>query len=194
MDIPLLAPTVIASLAGYLLGSIPVAYLVARSRGVNILQAGTRNPGAANVFRTVSRPSGVLVLFADLLRGVAAIAAANVLDVPAALLAIAGAACIVGHWYPVFLRFRGGTGAAIAGGAIIGLSPIAGMIGAAVTLVAMIRMRNTGRAGGVGFSAFLVASIPTAAWAAIAGALLMGSMVVLRAAYQQMLDRRRGAG
>ncbi len=51
-----------ATLAGYLLGSIPVAYLVARSRDVNILQAGTQNPGAANVFRTVSRPLAAPIL------------------------------------------------------------------------------------------------------------------------------------
>ena len=178
---------------GYLLGSIPVAYLVARSRGANILELGTGNPGAANVFRTVSRPLGVFVLFADLLRGIAAVAAANVLGVPALIVTIAGAACVIGHWYPVFLRFRGGTGAAIAGGAIIGLSPMAGMIAAAVTLVTMILMRDTGRAGGVGFLAFLVVTIPTTGWATIAGATLMGSMVVLRAAYLRMLDRQRGA-
>ena len=183
-----------AVLVGYLLGSIPIAYLVTRSRGVNILEVGTRNPGAANVFRTVSRPLGVFVLSVDVLKGVAAVAMANALGVPAPIVAIAGAACVIGHWYPVFLRFRGGAGAAIAGGAIIGLSPVAGVIASAVTLVAIIFMRNTGRAGGVGFIAFVVASIPTAAWATVAGAALMAGMVVLRASYVRMLDRRRGAG
>ena len=179
---------------GYLLGSIPVAYFVARSRGADILQTGTRNPGAANVFRTVSRPLGVLVLFADVLKGIAAVAAANALGMPAPIVAIAGAACVVGHWYPIFLKFRGGTGMASAGGVVIGLSPIAGIIAAAVTLVAVVLMRNTGRAGGAGYIAFLVVSIPTAAWATIIGVGVLGSMVMLRAAYLQMLDRRRGAG
>ena len=120
---------------GYLLGSIPVAYLVARSRGIGILEAGTRNPGAANVFRTVSRPLGVFVLGADVLKGFAAVAAAGVLCVPEPIVAVAGAGCLVGHWYPLFLRFRGGTGLASAGGVIIGLSPVAGIIAAAVTLL-----------------------------------------------------------
>ncbi|MCH8974030.1 MAG: glycerol-3-phosphate acyltransferase [Chloroflexi bacterium] len=179
---------------GYLVGSIPIAYLVARSRGIGILEAGTRNPGAANVFRTVSRPWGVFVLVADVLKGIAAVAAADVLGTPAPIVAVAGAACLVGHWYPLFLKFRGGTGMASAGGVVIGLSPLAGIIAAAVTLVALVLMRNTGRAGGAGYLGFLIVSLPTAAWAAIAGATLMGGMVGLRAAYLQMLDRRRGAG
>ena len=179
---------------GYLLGSIPVAYLVARSRGIGILEAGTRNPGAANVFRTVSRPLGVFVLAADILKGFAAVAAAGVLGVPEPIVAVAGAGCLVGHWYPLFLRFRGGTGLASAGGVIIGLSPVAGIIAAAVTLMALVLMRNTGRAGGAGYLGFLIASLLTTAWAAIAGATLMASMVGLRAAYLQTLDRRRGAG
>ena len=179
---------------GYLLGSIPVAYLVARSRGIGILQAGTRNPGAANVFREVSRPLGVFVLVADVLKGIAAVAAADLLGMPAPIVAIAGAACVVGHWYPLFLKFRGGTGMASAGGVIIGLSPMAGIIAGAVTLVALLLMRNTGRAGGAGYLGFLIVSLPATAWATIAGATLMAGMVGLRAAYLQMLDRRRGAG
>ena len=194
MDIHPLASTATAVLVGYLLGSLPVAYLVARTRGADILDLGTRNPGTANVFRAVSRPLGVAVLLGDVLKGVAALAAADVLGVPAAIIAIAGAACVVGHWYPVFLKFKGGIGMAAAGGAVIWLSPMAGMVGAAVTLVALMLLRNTGRAGGAGYIAFLVVSIPTAAWAAIAGAILMASMVALRALYLSALERRRGVG
>ena len=83
---------------------------------------------------------------------------------------------------------------ASAGGVVIGLSPMAGIIAAAVTLVALVLMRNTGRAGGAGYVAFLIVSIPTAAWATIIGAGVLGSMVMLRAAYLRMLDLRRGAG
>ena len=81
---------------------------------------------------------------------------------------------------------------ASAGGVIIGLSPIAGIVAGAVTLVALILMRNTGRAGGAGYLGFLIVSLPTTAWATIAGATLMAGMVGLRAAYLHMLDRRRG--
>lgn len=83
---------------------------------------------------------------------------------------------------------------ASAGGVMIGLSPMAGIIAGAVTLVALVLMRNTGRAGGAGYLGFLIVILPSTAWATIAGATLMGSMVGLRAAYLQMLDRRRGAG
>ena len=84
---------------------------------------------------------------------------------------------------------------ASAGGVVIGLSPIAGIVAAAVTLAALVLSRNTGRAGGAGYvGGFLIVSLPTTAWATIAGATLMASMVVSRAAYLQMLNRRRGAG
>ena len=83
---------------------------------------------------------------------------------------------------------------ASAGGVVIGLSPVAGIIAAAAALVALALMRNTGRAGGAGYVVFLIVSLLTTPWATIAWVTLIGSMVVSRAAYLQMLDRPRGAG
>jgi len=57
--------TVIFLVLGYALGSVPVAYLVARSRGVDVFNVGTGNPGAANVFRKVGRGAGVAVVLGD---------------------------------------------------------------------------------------------------------------------------------
>ena len=100
-----------ASLAvGYLVGSIPVASLLTRLRGVEILNVGTRNPGAANVFREISRPLGAMVLALDALKGFAAVTMSSILGVEPEMVAAAGAAAIAGHWYPLFLRFKGGSG------------------------------------------------------------------------------------
>ena len=127
MDTDLLS-TATSIVAGYLLGSVPVAYFIARARGVNLLMVGTRNPGAANVFRTVSRPLGGVVLLLDMLKGFLALGVANILGVAPEVAATAGAAAVVGHWHPLFLRFRGGAGAATAVGAGIGLALIPGLI------------------------------------------------------------------
>jgi acyl phosphate:glycerol-3-phosphate acyltransferase len=70
----MLGPFAIAAAAGYLLGSLPVGYLVARSRGVNIFEVGSRSPGATNVRRVLGRGPGNLVFFLDALKGAMAAA------------------------------------------------------------------------------------------------------------------------
>ena len=102
MDTYLLS-TATSIVVGYVLGSVPVAYFIARARGVNPLMVGTRNPGAANVFRAVSRPLGGAVLLLDMLKGFLALGVANILGVAPEVAATAGAAAVVGHWHPLFL-------------------------------------------------------------------------------------------
>src|SRR5580700_3082326 len=68
----MLGPLAIAAAAGYLLGSLPVGYLVARSHGVNIFEVGSGNPGATNVRRVLGRGPGNLVFALDVLKGAAA--------------------------------------------------------------------------------------------------------------------------
>ncbi|MSQ33189.1 MAG: hypothetical protein EXR60_02030 [Dehalococcoidia bacterium] len=101
-------------LLGYALGSVPVVYLLARAWGVDICSVGTGNPGAANVYRAVGRVPGVLVFLADAMKGAGAVLLARALGVAPELVVLAGAAAVVGHWYPLALRFRGGAGLATA--------------------------------------------------------------------------------
>src|SRR5688572_2673876 len=68
----MLLPILIASLVGYLLGSLPFGYLVARAKGVNIFEVGSKNPGATNVRRVLGKGPGNLVLFLDALKGAVA--------------------------------------------------------------------------------------------------------------------------
>jgi acyl phosphate:glycerol-3-phosphate acyltransferase len=106
---------------GYLLGSIPFGYLAGRLRGVDIRVEGSRNTGATNVFRTLGRGIGVMV--ADIGKGLAAVLIARVLLDDPWPLAVAAFA-VAGHVFPVWLRFRGGKGVAVAAGALIGVMPL----------------------------------------------------------------------
>jgi acyl phosphate:glycerol-3-phosphate acyltransferase len=116
--------TVIA--AGYLLGSIPFALLLARRwSATDLRQVGSGNLGAANVMRASGVSAGVLVALLDMLKGAASVLLAERLSPSAAAPAVAGFAAIVGHIYPVWLRFRGGKGVATACGVFSILTPLA---------------------------------------------------------------------
>ncbi|HWL52561.1 MAG TPA: glycerol-3-phosphate 1-O-acyltransferase PlsY [Chthoniobacteraceae bacterium] len=116
----------LSALAGYLLGSIPFGFLVARMRGIDIRQHGSGNIGATNVLRVVGRKWGFLVFALDALKGFLAVYGTMLLvsTAPAALIA-AALGCILGHNFPVWLRFKGGKGIATTAGALIGLFPLA---------------------------------------------------------------------
>src|SRR5205823_13557173 len=105
------------------LGAIPVGYLVARWRGVNIFQQGSGNVGATNVGRVLGRRFGVLVFLLDFAKGALPVALAPGLaqaiepglgtSVPTeSLRVVAGLATMLGHLFPIYLRFRGGKGVA----------------------------------------------------------------------------------
>ncbi len=185
-----------ASIAvGYVLGSAPVAYLVARLKGVDIFEVGTRNPGAANVFRVVSRPLGALVLVVDALKGLLAVVMANIFGVIPEATVAAGAAAVAGHWNPVFMRFKGGAGLATAVGAGIGLAPLPGLIALLLTLLTLPIIRNTGYAAAVGYVGFVSLSlILDTSWTATLGAALLAAMVALRSMAIYVLQHRRDKG
>src|SRR3954469_19559619 len=95
-------------LLGYLAGSVPFAFLLARRAGIDVRVSGSGNVGAANVLRTTGAPLGVAVMALDISKGAASVWAAHVAAGSVDAMAAAGAAAIVGHIYPVWLRFHGG--------------------------------------------------------------------------------------
>ncbi|HEY41875.1 MAG TPA: hypothetical protein G4O18_08500 [Dehalococcoidia bacterium] len=114
----------LAIIIAYLLGSIPTAYIVARLRkGTDIREMGTRNMGAMNVFYTVGFWWGLLVLITDVGKGAAAVGIAIAFDVPELVVFITGVTVVLGHAFPVFLRFRGGKGGATCIGVLCVLMP-----------------------------------------------------------------------
>jgi glycerol-3-phosphate acyltransferase PlsY len=122
-------------LIGYLAGSVPFAYLLARRRGSDVRTAGSGNVGAANVLRTTGAWRGVIVMALDMSKGIAAVGIANLLAGNSASMALSGTAAIVGHIYPVWLRFHGGKGVAVAAGVFTMLSPAATASAAVLFLV-----------------------------------------------------------
>ena len=118
----------VAALIGYLFGSIPAAYLVGRyAAGVDVRVAGEGNVGSRNVFHEVGQRWGIVTFAIDLGKGAAV--ALLFRDRPLWQLCIAAAFLIVGHAYPVWLRFVGGKGLAAAGGLAIALLPWSALIG-----------------------------------------------------------------
>src|SRR4051794_33884581 len=92
---------------GYAVGSVPFAFLLARRAGIDVRVAGSGNVGAANVLRTSGTPLGVIVMALDITKGAATVlAAAYVAAGSIPTMAAAGAAAVVGHIYPVWLRFH----------------------------------------------------------------------------------------
>jgi len=115
----------IAVLLGYIAGSVPFAFLLARRAGIDVRIAGSGNVGAANVLRTTGTWRGVAVMALDVAKGAAAVCLAYLASGGAGAAALTGAAAVVGHVYPVWLRFHGGKGVAVAAGVFAVLTPIA---------------------------------------------------------------------
>jgi glycerol-3-phosphate acyltransferase PlsY len=117
---------VVAVCAAYCIGSVPFAWLLARRWGApDLRRVGSGNLGAANVLRASGVTAGVLVAALDVTKGAASVILAARLGESSASLAAAGLAAIVGHIYPVWLRFRGGKGVATACGVFWVLTPVA---------------------------------------------------------------------
>ena len=115
-------------LLSYLRGSVPSGYLVAKSHGIDIRQHGSGNIGATNVLRVMGKKWGYFVFACDVLKGFLAvklaIALATAGHANVVLGAVLGAiACILGHNYTVWLRFKGGKGVATSAGVLLGLFP-----------------------------------------------------------------------
>ncbi|MBA2604467.1 MAG: glycerol-3-phosphate 1-O-acyltransferase PlsY [Acidobacteria bacterium] len=166
---------------GYLAGSLPFAYLLARRAGIDVRRAGSGNVGAANVLRTTGPWRGVVVMSLDVAKGVLAVVLATVTNAGATLTALAAAAAIVGHIYPVWLRFHGGKGVAVAAGVFAVLMPLATALAATLFLVIVMATRYVS----LGSIAATVA-LPPAAWltgepaAVVAAAAGTGLLILFR--------------
>ena len=148
---------------GYLLGSIPFGLLLTRLSGRgDIRKVGSGNIGATNVLRTGSKGLAALTLILDCLKAVAAILLARQLFGEASA-PFAAAGAMVGHLYPVWLRFAGGKGVATLLGVLIGMAPIVAPVYAAVWLMGLLITRISSVAG-------IAAAVSAPLGAAILGA------------------------
>lgn len=142
----------------YLVGTFPSAELVAGAAGVDIRRAGSGNPGASNITRTLGWRKGALVFALDALKGVPAAAVGLWLGGRAGGHAL-GIAAVIGHIFPISRRFRGGKGVASAGGMTFLLYPVVGLVAAAGWLAIS---RLTGKAAVASLTAVATVVVGTA--------------------------------
>jgi glycerol-3-phosphate acyltransferase PlsY len=149
----------VAIIIGYILGAIPFAYIIARmKKGVDIRKEGGGNAGALNVYRQVGPLYGLAVLATDIGKGALAVLIAGWLDLSQPWICVAGFAAVVGHNWPVFLKFRGGKGAATVIGVMLAFMPVETLIGGFSTIALIGVTRN------VRLSLFALVLTPLFAW------------------------------
>ena len=134
---------IVAAVVAYLVGAIPIGWLVARAGGVrDIRRHGSGTIGATNVLRTLGRLPAIVTLLGDVAKGYAAVVVAGALagGAPGAL-AVAAVAAVVGNCWSVFLGFRGGKGVATGLGALLLLTPWATLAALPVFAVVLATFR-----------------------------------------------------
>lgn len=118
---------ILVTLAGYLLGALSFAVIIAKSKGIDIFKEGSGNPGATNVKRVLGSKYGNSVFALDALKGLVAAGWPRLVfegDLGLKLAVIGLVAAIIGHSFSVFLKFRGGKGVATTMGGLLAIMPI----------------------------------------------------------------------
>jgi acyl phosphate:glycerol-3-phosphate acyltransferase len=189
----------VAVILAYLTGSVPFAFLLARRVGIDVRRSGSGNVGAANVLRTTGTWRGIAAMALDVAKGAAAVLLAGLTTGGAGIVAASGAAAVVGHIYPVWLRFHGGKGVAVAAGVFAVLTPVATGIATALFLITVWLTRYVSL-GSIAATLALppvawLAGAPTAVVVAAAGT---GGLILFRhrANLRRLLagtERRMGA-
>lgn len=168
-------------LIGYLFGSIPFALVIARSCGVDIFKAGSGNPGATNVMRSVGKWQGRLCFALDALKGFIPVLFLGLLTHSVSPAAVALIGTIIGHSFPVWTKFRGGKGVATTIGGLFALEPLVMFVGVIVWLVVFFISRYVSLA-----SILMAVWLPFGAWLFRSSTLcliimsLLGALVVVR--------------
>jgi glycerol-3-phosphate acyltransferase PlsY len=144
MDLSTTTAVVVTSIVGYLVGSIPVANLVARRSSIDLRSVGDHNPGYWNAKQTLGGRAALPVFIGDVAKGTAAALVGVALANPGVwgLAYVGTCAAMVGHAFPVFARFRGGRSVlTFVGGAAV-FAPIPVAIGVAVLAVVYVATRS----------------------------------------------------
>jgi len=128
-------------LFGYLIGSVPVGFILGSRSGIDVRAVGSGNVGATNVARVVGKRQGILTLIADTAKGFLPVILAMQLGASLAATVLVGAAAFLGHLYPIFLKFKGGKGVATASGVFLALAPMATLVLVALFAVTVLASR-----------------------------------------------------
>ena len=133
---------VILTLLSYLFGAIPFGLLVAKARGVDIRSQGSGNIGATNVFRCVGKGWGIFTFALDALKGfIPAFFFSEIGSLAGDFGVLFGLVAIIGHTFPVYLKFKGGKGVATSAGMLLGVAPAAVGVGFLVWIICLLVSR-----------------------------------------------------
>uniref|UniRef100_UPI00356A8827 glycerol-3-phosphate 1-O-acyltransferase PlsY n=1 Tax=Pontiella sp. TaxID=2837462 RepID=UPI00356A8827 len=132
----------ILTIIAYLFGAIPFGLLVAKSRGVDIREQGSGNIGATNVFRVLGKGLGIFTFVLDALKGfIPAFVFPMIGNLDGDYGVLFGLVAILGHSFPVYLKFKGGKGVATSAGMLLGVAPAAVGIGFLVWIICLLLSR-----------------------------------------------------
>jgi glycerol-3-phosphate acyltransferase PlsY len=132
----------VLAIVAYLLGAVPFGLLVAKSQGVDIREKGSGNIGATNVFRVVGKGWGIFTFVLDALKGFVPAYLFPILgNVDPEFGVLFGFSAIIGHSFPVYLKFRGGKGVATSAGMLLGVAPLAVGVGFVCWVLCMLLSR-----------------------------------------------------
>jgi len=177
------AAGIMAILGSYLVGGIPIGFLVGRAYGIeDIRKYGSGNIGASNVLRLIGVKAGLFVWIMDALKGfIPVLLARQILGLPEIWLAGVALAALVGHCFSLYLRFGGGRGVSTSLGVALGLDWRVGAIcfGLWILVVAVTRYISLGSIIGVSVSPFIMALFH-APWPYIGCMILLAALVVWR--------------
>ena len=186
-------------IVAYLLGSVPFGLLIARSKGIDLRKVGSGNIGATNVGRALGGKWAKICFFLDLLKGaIPMLLAGSIIGKTPTqpqiwLWLLCGTAAILGHIFPIYLRFKGGKGVATSLGMVLGLWPyftIAGLVCFVVWVVCLYKWKYVSLGSIVGAALFpiIVATQITLIeswsfaklWPLLFIAIVLGSLVIIR--------------
>jgi glycerol-3-phosphate acyltransferase PlsY len=119
---------IVLIILAYLLGSVPFGFVIAKTKGVDIRQYGSGNIGTSNVARVLGKKAAILTLLGDGLKGLLPVVLTKMfIDADGWIIAV-GLATIIGHNWPIFLKFRGGKGVTTTYGAYLGIAWLPGLL------------------------------------------------------------------
>ena len=168
---------VILTIIAYLFGAVPFGLLVAKMHGVDIRSKGSGNIGATNVLRVIGKGWGIFTLVLDALKGfIPAFIFPRLANLDGEWGVLFGLAAIIGHTFPVYLKFKGGKGVATSAGMLIGVAPLAVGVGILFWIICMAIWRYVSLA-----SIVASAAIAAMVWIVDKGMIVNMALTVLSA-------------
>jgi len=164
----------------YLVGSVPFAFLLSRRRGIDLREVGSGNVGATNVLRTSGVRTAMIAMGLDVIKGALVVVMAQRLIGGLGAPIAAGLASVLGHIYPIWLRFRGGKGVATAAGVFAVLTPMALGIASATFVLVVWMTRYISVGSVIGALTLAVVAVITDAPAVIEIGSVVAALMILQ--------------